>query len=210
MSVAPILRLFLLSLPGFAVQGIPSGVILAVCLVLNRAVRDNEIIALRVGGASLPRIMAPFLFMALLASIANFLIVERIAPHTNDRANRLRARIVGENAAPFIDSDRYFRAGNYHFYVGTAQNGVLKNVMVYERNSSRIAAFAPNVFPTVYIAQRARENPKNKGEWILEKGVTHVYNPDGSQLSQAIFDSISIPIEQEISGYFGEQKDAFP
>jgi lipopolysaccharide export LptBFGC system permease protein LptF len=60
MSVTPVLRLFLLAAPGFAVQGIPAGVILAVCLVLNRAVRDNEIIALRVGGASLPRIIAPF------------------------------------------------------------------------------------------------------------------------------------------------------
>ena len=209
MSVTPILRLFLLSLPGFAVQGIPSGVILAVCLVLNRAVRDNEIIALRVGGASLPRIMAPFLFMALLASIVNFLVVEKIAPKTNERANRLRAKIVGENAAPFIDSDRYFRAGNYHFYVGTAENGVLRNVLVYERNSSRLASFAPNVFPTVYVAQKAHENPKKKGEWILEEVVVHLYNEKGSQLSQTFFGSVKIPIEQEISTYFGEQKDAF-
>ena len=59
-TVAPIIKLFFLALPGFAVLGIPVGVILAVCLVLNRAVRDNEILALRVGGASMPRVVMPF------------------------------------------------------------------------------------------------------------------------------------------------------
>lgn len=60
LSIAPVLKLFILASPGFAVQGIPAGTILAVCLVLNRAVRDNEVLALRAGGASLPRIVAPF------------------------------------------------------------------------------------------------------------------------------------------------------
>ena len=207
-SIAPIVKLFFLALPGFAVLGIPVGVILGVCLVLNRAVRDNEILALRVGGASLPRIVMPFLFMALLASLADYYLVENVAPITNERANKLQASVISRNAAPLIQTDRYFRAGPYYFYVGSAENGILHQVMVYQRAQTRYSEFVPTTFPTVQIAQTAFENPKRRGEWILENGYTHVYNSDGTQLSEAIFDRISIKVDQELSAYFGEDKGA--
>ena len=66
----------------------------------------------------------------------------------------------------------------------------------------------PTVFPTVLIAQTAYENPKRKGQWILENGLTHVYNADGSQLSEAKFGTFSINIDQELTSYFGEEKTA--
>ena len=209
MSIAPVIKLFFLAMPGFAVQGIPAGVILAVCLVLNRAVRDNEILALRGGGASLPRIVMPFLFMALLAALANYWIVEKVAPKTNERAETLLARIMSQNTAPLIESDRYFRAGPYWFYVGTAQKGQLENVMIYERATSRYSALVPMTFPVVRIAQRASENPKKPGEWILENGVMHTYNTNGTLLSEARFERAKINVEQQINNYFGEEKPAF-
>lgn len=209
MGIEPVIKLFFLAMPGFAVQGIPAGVILAVCLVLNRAVRDNEILALRGGGASLPRIVMPFLFMALLAAMANYWIVEKVAPQTNERAETLLARIMSQNAAPLIESDRYFRAGPYWFYVGTAQSGKLENVMIYERASSRYSSLVPMTFPVVRIAQSAQENPQKKGEWILKNGVMHTYNTNGTLLSEAQFETAKINIEQQINNYFGEEKPAF-
>jgi lipopolysaccharide export LptBFGC system permease protein LptF len=209
MSVAPVLKLFFLAAPGFAVQGIPAGVILGVCLVLNRAVRDNEILALRAGGASLPRIVMPFLVMALLASIGDWLIVEKIAPKTNDMASKSLAKLMSQNAVPLIDSDRYFRAGQYYFYVGTAQGGVLHQVMIYQRDASQYSAFVPATFPLVILAGSARENSKKKGEWILSDVVQHVYNADGSQLNESRSSTYKINVEQDLNTYFGEQKQAF-
>jgi lipopolysaccharide export system permease protein len=209
MSIAPVIKLFFFAAPGFAVQGIPAGVILGVCLVLNRAVRDNEILALRAGGASLPRIVLPFLFMALCASLLNWTIVEKVAPKTNDLANKSLAKLMGESAQPFIDSDRYFHTGQYYFYVGTVENGIMHNVMIYQRDLSRYSATVPSTFPVVMIAESAYENPKHKGQWILKNGVTHNYNSDGSQLSQARFSTVRINLEQEINTLFGEQKQTF-
>ena len=207
-TIAPIVKLFFLALPGFAVLGIPVGVILGVCLVLNRAVRDNEILALRVGGASMPRIVLPFLFMALLASLGDYYMVEKVAPVTNERANKLTAAVMSQNAAPLIETDRYFRAGPYYFYVGSVQNGVLHQVMIYQRAENRYSSFVPTTFPTVQIAQTAYENPKRKGQWILENGYIHIYNADGSQSYEARFDKTSINIDQELTGYFGDNKTA--
>ncbi len=207
MSIAPIVKLFFYAAPGFAVLGIPVGVILGVCLVLNRAVRDNEILALRAGGASIPRIIAPFLFMALLASVLNWVVVEKVAPKTNELANKSMARLMSESAAPFIDSDRYFHAGPYYFYVGTVENGVMRNVMVYQRDAARYSAYVPTTFPIVYIAASARQNPKNKGQWIMEDVVTHNYATNGQQTGETRANEIRINVEQQVATLFGEQKD---
>jgi lipopolysaccharide export system permease protein len=209
MSVSPIVRLFLLAAPGFAVQGIPVGVILAVCLVLNRAVRDNEVVALRAGGASIPRIIAPFLVMALLASLADWVIVERIAPRTNQMAEKVLMNLMSRSTIPLIESDKYFRVGNFYFYVGRVENNVLHNVMVYEREAGTFGSFSPAVFPVVRIATTARENPKVPNEWILENVVQHLYNPDGSQLSEALIDRVKINVGQQLSTYWAEQKQPF-
>ena len=206
MGLLPVLKLFLLAAPGFAVQGIPAGTILGVCLVLNRAVRDNEVLALRAGGASLPRIVAPFLVMALLTSVIDYGLVEHVAPITNDRAQTSLAHLMSQNAAPMIDSDRYFRAGPYYFYVGTAQNGALSNVMIYQRAENKYSAFAPVTYPIVIIARTAHENPRKKGQWLLEGCVTHSYADNGAQQSQWMSPEIKINIEQELNNFLGDQK----
>lgn len=209
MGISPVLRLLLLSAPGFAALGIPVGVILAVCLVLNRAVRDNEVVALRAGGVSIPRILAPFLVMSLFASFADWLVIEKVAPRSNEMAEKTLATLMSRSVAPLIESDKYFRVGNYYFYVGSVQNGVLRNVMVYERETGNLGAFAPTVFPVVRIAKSARENPKVANEWVLEGVIQHIYNPDGSQLSEARIDRVAISVGQELSNYWATQKSPF-
>jgi lipopolysaccharide export LptBFGC system permease protein LptF len=209
LSISPVVRLFILAAPGFAVLGITVGVILSVCHVLNRAVRDNEIVALRAGGASIPRIVAPFLVMSLFASFANWLMVEKVAPRTNDMANKTLASLMSRSIAPLIETDKYFRAGNYYFYVGSVQDNVLHNVMVYQREAGEFGAFAPTVFPIVRIAREAREDPKSPNQWILTGVVQHIYNADGSQLSEARLDSATINVGQQLSNYWQQQKEPF-
>jgi lipopolysaccharide export LptBFGC system permease protein LptF len=209
LGLAPVVRLFLLAAPGFAVQGIPVGVILAVCLVLNRAVRDNEIIALRVAGASMPRILAPFLLMALAASLVDWAIVEKVAPRTNQMAEKSLMKLMSTSAAPLIESDKYFRVGHYYFYVQSVENKVLQNVMVYERGTGNFAAFVPTTFPTVYVARRAYEDPKHQNRWILENVAMHVYDDDGRQKSEAKVQQVDIDVGRELSTYWAEQKSPF-
>ncbi len=170
MSAAPILKLFVLAAPGFAVQGIPVGVILAVCLVLNRAVRDNEIIALRASGASLGRIVAPFMVMALFASLFNWLMIEKIIPRTNEMASKTMMSLMSRAAIPLMQADKYFRVGPYYFYVRDVDSNthVLSDVMIYERaGNGPMASIAMTPFPTVYLAKTAQENPKVPNQWIL-------------------------------------------
>jgi len=209
MSILPVLRLFFLAMPGFAVQGIPAGVILAVCLVLNRAVRDNEIIALRVGGASMPRIMTPFLLMSLLASGANYLVVEKVAPRTNNMAEKSLMKLMARSAIPLIEGDKYFRVGPYMFFVQSVENKVLKKVMIYDRGSGSFGALNDTTFPIVILADSAYEDPKVPNSWILKNVVVHNYDAQGYHKLESHADRHVINVGRELSTYWADQKQPF-
>ncbi len=212
MSAAPVLRLFLLAMPGFAVQGVPAGVILAVCLVLNRAVRDNEITALRVAGASLPRVLTPFLFMALIASLLDWVVVEKVAPITNDLAKKTLYTMMSRAPEKIFQNDMYFRAGQYCFYVGSVDPNthVLNNVMVYVRAESGIFGSEAGVnYPTVIIAKTAQEDKKKPNRWVFRDGVMHSYADGGRLTGEAPFQETAIYVGRELSTYWADAKDPF-
>ena len=208
-GIAPMLRLFFLSLPGFAVQGVAVGLILAVCLVINRAVRDNEIIALRSGGASVSRILMPFWIIALLATGFEYALLEKVTPVTNQMVYESLAKMMKTSATQLIEGDKYFRVGQYYFYVGSAQKGILKNVMIYERNSGAFNGLGTTSYPRVFIAREAREDPKHPNNWILFDAVIHSYHDNGIQKNESAVPEISINVGQELSSYFADQKDPF-
>lgn len=212
MSAAPILRLFILAAPGFAVQGIPVGVILAVCLVLNRAVRDNEIIALRACGASLGRVVAPFMVMALFASLFNWVMIEKIIPRTNDLASKTLMTLMSRAAVPLMQSDKYFRVGFYYFYVRDVDQNTheLRDVMIYEHaGTGPTASIAMTPFPTVYLAKSAKENPKVPNQWILTDVFTHFYDEKGVERLFKHEGRVVLNLGRDISTYWGEDKEPF-
>ena len=208
-SLMPVVRLFFLAIPGFSIMGTAVGLLLAVCLVISRAVRDNEIVALRVGGASLGRILAPFWAMAVLASLFSYVLLEHVAPRTNDLAEKSLGRLMNTQATNLIENDKYFRVGQYYFYVGSIEGKVLRNVMVYERGAGNFSAFAPTTFPTVSIAREAREDPKKPNSWIFTDVVQHFYNDKGEQTLQTSVGEWSIDVGQELSSYWAQQKNPF-
>ncbi len=212
MSAAPILKLFVLAAPGFAVQGIPVGVILAVCLVLNRAVRDNEIIALRSSGASMGRIVAPFMVMALFASLFNWLMIEKIIPRTNEMASKTMMTLMSRAAIPLMQADKYFRVGPYYFYVRDVDSNtkVLSDVMIYEHaGSGPMASIAMTPFPTVYLAKSAHENPKVPNQWILTDVFTHFYDEKGIERLFKHEERVTLNLGRDISTYWGDDKEPF-
>jgi lipopolysaccharide export LptBFGC system permease protein LptF len=212
MSATPILKLFVLAAPGFAVQGIPIGVILAVCLVLNRAVRDNEIIALRASGVGLGRIVAPFMAMALLASLFNYVMIEKIIPRTNDLANKTLMTLMSRAAIPLMQADKYFRVGPYYFYVRDVDPNTheLRDVMIYERGGTGpMASIAMTPFPTVYLAKTAKENRKVPNQWILTDVTKHFYDEKGVLRFSSNEEVFKLNLGRDISTYWGEDKEPF-
>jgi lipopolysaccharide export LptBFGC system permease protein LptF len=209
LGLAPVVRLFLLAVPGFSIQGVAVGVILGVCLVCARAVRDNEVTALRAGGASVFRILLPFWVVSVFASGFAWLLLEHIAPRTNSLAEKTLQKLMHTSAAQLIEGDKYFRVGQFYFYVQSSENKVLRNVMIYERNTGTFSAVADATFPTVWIAKEAREDTKKANRWILSDVIIHSYDARGAQRFEAHKDTVSIDVGQELSSFFAEAKSPF-
>ena len=76
-------QIILLRIPAMFVLGFPVATLFAVLLTLGRMGRDSEVIAMRTGGISMTRVVAPVLVFAVVISVLTFWLNEKIVPEAN-------------------------------------------------------------------------------------------------------------------------------
>lgn len=101
LSLQTVMTIMALQLPTGMVYCLPSGVVMAVMLVLIRSSRDCEVMALQLLGVPLLRVLTPFLVMGFVSSSAAFLISEYAAPQCRDLARRLFIIAANKSQRPF-------------------------------------------------------------------------------------------------------------
>jgi lipopolysaccharide export system permease protein len=85
---------FLWQMPAIVVTVIPMAFLLGVLLALQRLSGESEITAMKAGGISLERAVAPLLVVGFLASFVALVLQEGVVPFANDRANYLREDVI--------------------------------------------------------------------------------------------------------------------
>jgi lipopolysaccharide export system permease protein len=89
-TFSQVARFFLYSIPGMISLSLPMATLIAALLSLGNLSRHNEIIAMRAGGVSMGRIIAPVLAGGLAISLFGFVNNEFIMPEYSTRANYIR------------------------------------------------------------------------------------------------------------------------
>ena len=89
-TIAQVAAYLLYNLPSMAASSLPIAALMAALLSLGNLSRYNEIIAMRAGGVSLAKIIAPVLGAGLLISAVGFLNNEYIMPVYTARANLIK------------------------------------------------------------------------------------------------------------------------
>ncbi len=89
-TLSQIGRYFLFSVPGMISMSLPMATLIAALLSLGNLSRHNEIIAMRAGGVSLAKIVAPLFVGGLLISGLGFVNNEFIMPVYTSRATYIR------------------------------------------------------------------------------------------------------------------------
>ena len=84
-----ILKYYLTQVPQILVVLLPIALLLALLFSLGRLSRSNEIVSMLTAGVSLPRILAPLLFIALLTTAASTALNYSLAPHGEYARKRL-------------------------------------------------------------------------------------------------------------------------
>lgn len=88
-SIMEVLKFYVILLPSSVVYIVPVSLLLAVLYSLAQFTRHNELTAMRASGINLYRLMAPFLFVGIIASIVVGLVNETLAPWSLYRTDQL-------------------------------------------------------------------------------------------------------------------------
>ncbi|HZE57020.1 MAG TPA: LptF/LptG family permease [Chthoniobacterales bacterium] len=84
-----ILKYYLTQIPQILVILLPVALLLALLFSLGRMSRSNEIVSMLTAGVSLPRILAPLLFVAFLSTVGSTAMNYSLAPHGEYAHKRL-------------------------------------------------------------------------------------------------------------------------
>ena len=114
---------------------IPWGFLTAVLLVFGRLSADNELIALRSNGVSVPRICVPVFILSVLCVGLCFWINVDVAPKAEDQMKAALFHIATSNPIALFGSDSIIKNfPGYLIYVERKEGTKLDDVLMYKVN----------------------------------------------------------------------------
>ena len=191
-------RLLILRAPEVGVYGIPFSMLLAASWAVSRLARDGEFTALRAAGASVRRILAPVMAVAVVVSGLAYLNAERAVPWATHAAENIVRRWVLRQPTPIFQQDVFFRVPpNYYVYIGRLEP---KSKRFYDLHVYELTGRG---YPLMTVA--------HSGYWsgeilYLRDGVRHKLRPDGSWEYEARFGRATINLRQVMADFYTAQK----
>lgn len=122
-------------LPFSLTYTIPWGFLTAVLLVFGRLSAENELIALRSSGVSVPRVAAPVFLIALVCTGVCLWINVEVAPRAQEKMKNALFQIVTSNPIAMFGSDRVIdEFPGKKIYVAEKKGAALEDILMYDLN----------------------------------------------------------------------------
>lgn len=135
--ILTVLAFMALVLPFSLTFTIPWGFLTAILLVFGRMSADNELIALKSNGISIPRVCVPVFVLAVLLTGVCFWINIEVAPRAEQAMTRAIVDIATSNPTALFRADEIVDAfPDRRVYVGGKEGNRLKNIIVFEMNDN--------------------------------------------------------------------------
>lgn len=124
-------------LPFSLIFTIPWGLLTAILLVFGRLSAENELVALRSNGVSIPRICIPLAFVAILSTIVCLWLNVQVAPAAQYKVRRTIFDLATSNPMALFGSDQVIdQFPGRKIYVGKKEGNKLENIIVFETNEA--------------------------------------------------------------------------
>lgn len=205
MPAKDLLLMMLYLVPGAAALAVPIGMILCTCVAINRLGREMELMALRASGVSVQRMTLPFVVVAIIVTIGDFYLNDRIAPEANHRANKIMYRLMMMDPTPLIEDDKFFKVGgDFWFYVRQVnrETNTLHGILIYRKDPQNWQ------FPQVITANWAQKD--TKGDiWVLHDGIVHKYCEKGRLIAETPFQTMELNLREDLEQFWAEQKNVY-
>lgn len=162
-----VLEFFGLSLAWMLALSVPMGMLVAALMGYGRLSADNEIVAAKACGISMPTVLMPGLLMGLILAVALSWFNDRILPNANHRARLLMTDITRKKPTWSLEENvflDYF--DGYHILVKKVDNKT------------------SNIHDVTIFEHKDPQNPRT----IVAKSGDIKFTPDGSRLIMNLYD----------------------
>lgn len=127
------LKLFSYFIPYLLEFSIPLACLLGILLSIGRISADNEIIALKVSGVALSRILMVFLTLGLCLSLFMVILNDRIIPQASFSSRKILKKMSENNPLGFIEPGVFIdQFKNFVLFTHDVERNTLKKVFIYE------------------------------------------------------------------------------
>lgn len=141
--IASIIAFYVYYCPTIFLQVTPMAVLLSTIYVLGNLHKHNEIIAMKSGGISLWRILAPILILGFLISMVVFIVNDRIIPVSSRVSNLIRRdeleKEKQKSAQPkILNNVAVYGAGNRIVFARTydTEKKMLGDIIIHEHDAT--------------------------------------------------------------------------
>jgi len=193
-------QIVLFRIPAMAVLGFPVATLFAVLLTMGRLGRDSEIIAMRMGGVSMTRIVSPVLLFAALISVLTFWLNEKIVPEANHISQNYIRQFWVADVMESAKANVFFHVSDDIVIYTEQYNDEAKrmgNLTFYEIDQAG--------FPSLSVVNHGRF----RGDSLyLEDGITFDYDRQGDVRRSAKFDLAVKNVARELQELWGPSRTA--
>jgi len=126
-------KIFLFLAPYLLRFSVPLAFLMGILLAMGRLISDNEVVAIRVAGISLLKILNLFLILGFIFSLILFYFNSKLIPDFHYRHRSQMKIIFAKNVSALIEPGMFLENfQNYILYVSDKDGNKLKNVFIYE------------------------------------------------------------------------------
>jgi lipopolysaccharide export system permease protein len=182
-------RLFLYSLPEIVNYTFPMAVLLASLMAFGKLSGNSEIVAMKSGGVSYYRIVAPVIVVGFVVSIFSVIWAEKVVPPSKHEARRILTVEIRGNVKPKTQDHVVIKnlSGDIQriTYARTfdESTGVMSSVTIEEFKNEKL-----------FRVQTAKKATWKDDSWVLENGNVFTMSDKDGVTDKAAFSKQVIPL----------------
>lgn len=137
LAASVILELVMYAMATLIPLGLPLATLLASIMTLGNLGENNELLALKAAGISLPRIMKPLIILMIFVSVGSFFVINNLTPYSYKQMFSLMNDISRQKQeVKFNDGIFFSGIPNMSIRVGHQEsNGKLNDVLIYNNSN---------------------------------------------------------------------------
>ena len=171
-AFSAVARFFLYTVPVVMTTSCPMAMLLASLMAIGRITSDSELTALKAGGISLYRVLAPVFVTGVVASLFVFWLNEWVVPESNTLRNKVYLNeIVLKKPLPKVAQNIFFEGGK-EFKMFVRSFEPKKNLV----HDATVFHFQPGGYPRITEAKTAM---LAETYWDFHDGTMYTTRPTG-------------------------------